>query len=205
MKKQLTDYIEKQLSQSNYHNEGGKMTLSLFKEEKAYVEEQNLIEMTNVSIEEKEPELRFQEAYIERCYKETEEVVSTEDANFLSQSIQFLKQHKDEFIYLDSEWFELIQVSDVSFELDDVFGTYNMMIGFKQPKKTNDLIREYIKSHSIGAETEPELLFNQNDGLWDLNLAINYIEGFNEHMSLNEAFQLLYRFVFQLNVYIEQN
>ncbi|WP_449536275.1 hypothetical protein [Ferdinandcohnia sp. Marseille-Q9671] len=42
------------------------------------------------------------------------------------------------------------------------------------------------------------MMFNQNDGLWDLNFALNYVNGFIEEMSFEEAYRLIYRFLFTL-------
>ena len=84
---------------------------------------------------EKDPRLRFKDVYIERCDKETEELLAEESSSFLEQPIEYFKNHKNEFMYLESEWFDLIGVDAISFEADSVFGTYDVMMGLKLQKK----------------------------------------------------------------------
>jgi len=43
------------------------------------------------------------------------------------------------------------------------------------------------------------------DGLWDVNFALSYAEGFTEEMTLLEAYQLTFRFIFSLIETIEEN
>ena len=138
------------------------------------------------------------EAYIERCDKETEEVLAKEDSQFLQQPITYFKQHKNEFLYLESNLFEQIRVDAVSFEVDDVFGTYDVMLGLKLQKKFEPKIKEYLQNNLQGDEAKFDLMFNQ-EGLWDLNFTLNYAEGFNEEMPIAEAYSLIYHFLFKLS------
>lgn len=133
----------------------------------------------------------FSNAYIERCDKETEEVLGKE-ATILGQSIEYLKTHKNEFIYLESTGFETIGVDAVSLEADDVFGTYDVMLGLKLQKKYESRIKEYLDNILSGDEAKFDLMFNQGDGLWDLNYSLNYMEGFKEEMLIGDAYQLIY-------------
>ncbi|MDQ7863963.1 hypothetical protein RCO48_31455 [Peribacillus frigoritolerans] len=64
---------------------------------------------------------RFTDAYMKRSNKESEELISEENSAFLSQPIEYLKKNKDEFLYFESQWFELIGVEALSLEVDDVF------------------------------------------------------------------------------------
>ncbi|HWO95461.1 MAG TPA: branched-chain amino acid aminotransferase [Bacillus sp. (in: firmicutes)] len=142
---------------------------------------------------------RFMDAHIERVHKETDELIAEEaPASFLKESIQFLKQHKSEFIYLESESFDLIRVDAISLELDDMFGFYNVMLGLKLQKKYEQALKTYLSTHLDGPELRFGAMFNQGDGLWDLNFALNYVEGFKEEMSIGEAYQLIYEFLSQL-------
>ncbi|MDO7487438.1 hypothetical protein Q5O89_19780 [Peribacillus frigoritolerans] len=49
------------------------------------------------------------------------------------------------------------------------------------------------------------LMFNQGEGLWDVNFALDNIKGFREDMSLEEAFHLIYHFLFILVQTIEED
>ena len=170
---------------------------ALYKEEKEYIEKYELISH-DVTLNEKDPTTRFREAYIERCDKETEETLSKESFSFLEQSIDYLQKHKNEFLYFESDWLEVIGVDAIAFEVNDVFGTYDVMVGLKLQKKFETSLKENLRKELHGVEAKFELMFNQGDGLWDLNFALNYVNGFKEEMSLEEAYRLIYRFLFTL-------
>lgn len=142
----------------------------------------------------------IENAYIERCNKETETMITTESLDFLQQSITYLKAHQNEFIYVESNLFEEIGVEGISLEVDDVFGTYDVMLGLKLQKKFEKPLKEYLNAHLNGEEAKFDLMFSHDDGLWDLNFALNYVDGFGEDISLSEAFELIYRFLSNLVV-----
>lgn len=139
--------------------------------------------------------INFSDAYIERCDKETENMIKNETAAFLSQPLAYLKNNKQEFIYLESKLFDEIGVEAVSLEVDDVFGTYDVMLGLKLQKKFDKLLKEYLNEHLNGDEAKFDLMFSQEDGLWNLNFALNYVEGFKEDMLLSEVFIMIYQFL----------
>lgn len=195
LKKQMEAYISKTLSENK---------LELFKEELDYAERHKLIP-DDISIVEKENTFRFADAYIERSNKESEEMISEETAAFLSQPIEFLKTNIEEFLYFESSWFELIGVEALSLEVDDVFSTYNAMFGLKFQKKIGDAIKAYLNKELQGGIGSFSLMFNQGDGLWDVNFALNNVKGFREDMSLGEAFSLIYNFLFILVETIEED
>lgn len=195
LQKQIQQYISSQL------NEGKK--LEVYAEEKAYIEKHGLA--NDMTLIEKDPTTRFQDAYIERCDKETEETLSEESFTFLQQPMNYLKKHKNEFLYLESNWLEVIGVDGITFEVNDVFGTYDVMVGLKLQKKFDAALKEYLRSELQGDEARFELMFNQNDGVWDLNFPLDYVEGFQEEMSLEEAYRFIYRFLFTLVERIEES
>ncbi|WP_139311300.1 branched-chain amino acid aminotransferase [Bacillus sp. MRMR6] len=140
----------------------------------------------------------FEGAYIERCSKETENMIAQESSAFLNQPLSYLRDHKSEFIYLESTVFEQNGVDAVSLETDDVFGTYDVMLGLKLQKKYEPAIRDYLNSHLNGEEAKFDLMFSGDDGLWNLNFALNYVEGYSEALSLNESFNLINHFLTNL-------
>ncbi|WP_413299149.1 branched-chain amino acid aminotransferase [Bacillus sp. 1P10SD] len=139
--------------------------------------------------------VNFSDAYIERCDKETENMIKNETGTFLTQPLNYLNKNKNEFIYLESNWFEGIGVEAVSLEVDDVFGNYDVMLGLKLQKKFDKTLKEYLNTNLHGNEAKFDLMFSQDDGLWNLNFALNYVEGFKEEMTLIEAFQVIYKFL----------
>ncbi|MBO1000799.1 branched-chain amino acid aminotransferase [Bacillus sp. SD075] len=194
LKKQMESYISKSVIEKK---------VELFKEEKDYVEKYKLI-ADDIIIVEKENAFRFTDAYMERSNKESEELISEENSSFLSQPIEYLKKNKDEFLYFESHWFELIGVEALSFEVDDVFGTYNAMFGLKFQKKMGEALKTYLSKELQEGIGSFSLMFNQGDGLWDVNFALDNIKGFREDMSLEEAFNLIYHFLFILVQTIEE-
>ncbi|MBS4199314.1 branched-chain amino acid aminotransferase [Bacillus sp. FJAT-49732] len=192
--KQMQQYIFSAL------NQGKK--LEIYTEEKEYIEKHDLIS-NDVTLIEKVPTTRFQEAYIERCDKETEETLFKESFAFLEHPMDYLQKHKNEFLYLESNWLEVIGVDGITFEVNDVFGTYDVMVGMKLQKKFEAALKENLRKELHGDEVRFELMFNQNDGVWDLNFPLNYVDGFQVEMSLDEAFRLIYRFLFTLVERIE--
>ncbi len=75
--------------------------VELYNEELNYIVIHQLIPedvQEKVTLVEKNADLRFSNAYIERCDKETEEMISKEESDFLKQPLEFLKKHKNEFI-----------------------------------------------------------------------------------------------------------
>ncbi|MFC3885995.1 branched-chain amino acid aminotransferase [Bacillus songklensis] len=201
MKQHIAEVIKVKEEQQALQGEN-KVELAMYKEEMNYVKKYDLLSddiKENIILVEENPISRFSDAYIERVHKESEEVIAKETpASFLTQPIQFLKQHKNEFIYLESHSFEMVKADAVSVELDDIFGFYNVMLGLKLQKKLETTLKTYLSNNLHGDELKFGLMFNQGDGLWDLNFALNYVEGFKEDMSIGEAYSLIYRFLFKL-------
>ncbi|MCM3669249.1 branched-chain amino acid aminotransferase [Mesobacillus maritimus] len=175
----------------------GNQVLELYPEEKQFVEKNNLF-TDEIKLIEKDTNERFSEAYIERSDKETEEFLSEETSEFLNQPIEYFKKHQNEFMYLESKWFDFINVDAVSFEVDDVFGTYNILLGLKLQKKHATLIKAYFEEKMTGDNKRVDLMFDSNEGIWNVNFALNHVDGFNESMTIAEAYQLTYRFLFHL-------
>jgi len=161
--------------------------------------------VNNQQFVENDDSTRFADAYIERCDKETENMIKNESSAFLSEPLEYLKKHKNEFIYLESKWFDLVHVDAISLEADDVFGTYDVMLGLKFQKKFEKVLKAQLEASLHGEEAKFDLIFSHEDGLWNLNFALNYVEGFNEEMTIGEAFQLIYRFLFELVEAVEGN
>lgn len=196
IKNKLEQYITDELSK------GATNKIELYREEKEYAETNQLIDPNIIIIEERNEALRFADIYIERSDKETEELISEENSAFLTQSLDFLKKNQNEFMYFESDTFDLIGVESVSLELDDVFGTYDVMLGLKQQKKTGPIIKQLLEKY-LGDSTSFDLLFNQGDGMWDLNFSLNHLSDFKEELTIGEALQLIYRFLFTLVAEVE--
>ncbi|WP_286232129.1 branched-chain amino acid aminotransferase [Neobacillus mesonae] len=185
-----------------YINEQSRNELKVFKEEKEYLTKHHLTDFPIVEIE---PEQRFSDAYIERCDKASEDLIGNESASFLTQPLVYLYKHKNEFVYVESKWFDFVNVDAVSIELDDVFGTYDVMLGLKLQKKYSLKLRTFLEHHLHGEKANYDFMFNQQEGLWDLNFALNAVDGFDENMTIGEGLQMIYRLLFQLTEAMEEN
>lgn len=141
-------------------------------------------------------ESRFLDAYMERSNKETEEFLGEENANFLNEPITYFKEHMNEFLYMESKWFTLIGIDAISFEVDDLFKTYDVMLGLKIQKKYSSQLREYFTQHSSDPEEPVDLMFDAQEGIWNVNFSLHTLPGFREDMSVAEAYQLVYSFIF---------
>ncbi|MFK9093561.1 branched-chain amino acid aminotransferase [Bacillus salipaludis] len=194
LKDQIIQYIR-----TNQKADG----IILFGEELEYLENHQLA--ADVQVVEGDASTRFTDAYIERCDKETENMIRNESSAFLSEPLAYLKKHKNEFLYLESKWFDLVNVDAISLEADDVFGTYDVMLGLKVQKKFEKVLKEQLDSSLHGGEAKFDLIFSHEDGLWNLNFALNYVEGFHEEMTIGQAIQLIYRFLFKLVEVVEGN
>lgn len=147
----------------------------------------------------------FNNSYIERSNKETEEKISSESADFLEKSIQYLKKEMNEFIYIEDELFDKIGVDGVSLEVDDLFHTYDVMLGLKLPKKQENTIRTYLNNALKGEDIKFDLMFDGQDGLWNLNFTLDYVEGFREDMSILEAYRAIYQLLSSLVDSVKNN
>ncbi|AUO12374.1 hypothetical protein [Priestia megaterium] len=192
----IQTYIEKEMNVQG-------QSLSLYQEEKEYALQKELVPQ-NLMIEEKEASLRFKDSYIERVDKETDELIAEESPlSFLDTPISYLKEHRSEFLYVESKWFEFIKLDGCSFEVDDVFGTYKVLTGLHMQKKFGSLLKQFFAKELNESPTSVQLLFNDKDGLWDVNIELDAIKEFNEKMSIGEALVLTYRFFFHLVEYVE--
>jgi len=192
----IQTYIEKEMNVQG-------QSLSLYQEEKEYALQKKLVPQ-NLMIEEKEASLRFKDSYIERVDKETDELIAEESPlSFLDTPISYLKEHRSEFLYVESKWFEFIKLDGCSFEVDDVFGTYKVLTGLHMQKKFGSLLKQFFAKELNESPTSVQLLFNDKDGLWDVNIELDAIKEFNEKMSIGEVLVLTYRFFFHLVEYVE--
>jgi hypothetical protein len=188
VKKLMTDSIQ---------TVGGEKIIELYPETKEFAEKNSLVE-DGIKLVEKNANERFAGAYIERADKETEEFLGEENSSFLDQPITYFKNHKNEFMYMEDKSFELVSVDAVSFEVDDVFGTYNVMHGLKLQKKYGNAIKSFFASEMKGENSRMDLIFDANEGLWNVNFALSNLEGFSEDMTIRAAYDSIYRFLFKL-------
>ncbi|WP_456271082.1 hypothetical protein [Bacillus sp. AK031] len=187
--KTIKTYIEEEMKENK---------IELFSDERVFAEENGLLPEGS-AIEPLDDTVRFHDALIERVDKETEELIKTEETpQFLQTPVNFVKQHPNEFLYVDSKWFDLIRVDGLTLEVDDVFGHYSVLTGIKQQKKTGNEFKSLLAAKLNGGEENIQLMWNDKDGLFDLNFSLDKLEGFNENESLARTLQLIYHFLFEV-------
>jgi hypothetical protein len=99
---------------------------------------------------------------------------------------------------LESNAFEVIRVDAVVLEFDEVFETYTALFGLKLQKKYGDDMKAYLDTHLNGDGSKYSVMFSSEDGLWDMNFALDYVDGFSEELTFIEILQLMYNFIFKL-------
>ncbi|MBN8435412.1 hypothetical protein [Priestia flexa] len=198
LKETVKEYIEVELRGSS----GQKV--ELYEEEKDFAMKNELIP-EGVTISSKADYTRFADAYVERVDKESENLLSEEAAGtFLKEPIQYVKNHPNEFIYIECQSFDVIRVEGVSVELDDVFRTYKVLLGLRQPKKVGSHIKAFLTNELSEGQNSFQALFNDKDGMWDINIDIESMKGFDENLSLHDTFELIYHVLFELVQYIDE-
>lgn len=150
--------------------------------------------------------LELTNIYIERCDKETEEVLAKETEAFLNTPIHYFKKQLNEFLYIESPVFDEIKVDAFSIEVDDVFRTYMVLFGFNIQKKYAGTIKKYLEENLHTDSTKNySALFAGNEGLWEINVPIDFIDGFHEEMTIEEVLSLTYNFINGLITAIEKS
>ncbi|MBS4189567.1 branched-chain amino acid aminotransferase [Bacillus sp. FJAT-49705] len=195
LNKKLHEYFSNKIANSKL--------IETYKEEIAYAKKHKILE-EDITIIEKEDNTRFNDALIERYDKESEEMLAEESSNFLDQPVSYLKKQIKEFIYIESKWFDLIGAESVCIEVDDVFGTYEVMLGLKLQKKYENKLKEKI-NEGLKGEVKYSLLFSHADGLWEFNFALNGVDGFNDELSINETCRIIYLYLFKLVEAVEED
>jgi hypothetical protein len=145
-----------------------------------------------------DPIIRFSDAYLVKSDKETEEIIEKVDIEFFNQPLSYLVKHKNEYIYLESNWFDALGVDAVSLELDDVFKTYGVMLGLKQKKNVGPTIKGFFEKELQADTLTYAAMFNGDEGIWDLNFSLNFAEGFSEELTIGEAYLVIYQLLFKL-------
>lgn len=142
---------------------------------------------------------------MERCDKETEETIQTESPTFLNTPISYFQKHINEFLYIECPAFEKIKVDALCIEMDDVFRTYMALFGLKVKKKYGEEIKKYLEEHlHTDSVKNYSALFSDMEGLWEINLPLDYLEGFHEEMSIEQAIVLFCGFIQNLIGHLQE-
>ncbi len=135
--------------------------------------------------------------------KETDEERKIDQA-LGNTPVSYVKQHPDEYVYAEEPLFITVGIDGVSIEVDDVFGTVTALFGLRVQKKHGDWLKTCIDSKLGTAPGTRSLMFSNEDGLWDVNIALDYAEGFSENFTFDETLQFLYDWVFRMLAALEE-
>lgn len=174
----------------------------LFAEEMAYAEMNGLIQPGAVS--ERNSGDRFKDAYLELSDKETEQPVSKGGPEILQQPVSFFKKNLNQFLYVESEWLELVDADAVVLEVDDVFRNYQALLGLKLQKKYGEALNQLLQEKFEFAKKDYSLMFDGGEGIWNFNFSLEALKEFNEESSVGETLNLVYRFLFSLAQEVER-
>lgn len=135
---------------------------------------------------------------IEICNKETEEVISTENASFLTEKISRLKEKHEEFIYVESADYEAHKMDAVVFEYDEMFNVYSALFGLRLKKVYSSAMQTFFKENLTDMLGSSSAIFEANEGIWEINIALDAIEGFTGEETIEAANELIVGFIDQL-------
>jgi hypothetical protein len=171
--------------------------VELFIEEKEFAERNNLLkEDQTVVIKEKNNQ--FSDGIIERYNKETDELISKESSGFLDSPLSYFKENQNEYLYMESESFDILGVDAIALEFDEVFEVHTAMFGLAVQKKFGQTLRDYLNEHFNSEKMNYSLMFSGEDGLWEVNIPLNYLDQFKENFTLKETMHFLFTFLFSM-------
>ena len=147
--------------------------------------------------------MTFTLSALERCNKETEETLAVETTEFLQQNISYLKAHQEEFLYAESSAFADVKMDAVVLEFDEMFKVYTALFGLRLQKKMNEQLKSYLRDNLKGMLGSSSAMFDGNEGIWEVNIALDAIEGFTGEETFEQAYELLIDFVTNMLVAIE--
>ena len=135
---------------------------------------------------------------VERCHKETEQTLAVESATFLQQSISHLKEKQEEFLYVEAEEFTAAKMDAVVLEFDETFKVYTALFGLRLQKKYSEVLKVYLRDHLKGMLGSSSAMFNGAEGIWEVNIALDAIEGFTGNETIEQSIQLVVQFMEKL-------
>ncbi len=184
----ITNKLTKKIEETT----NGEIALTM--EEKDFAEK-NLLLPEGLNIL---PQDLFNDAIIERYNKETDELIAKEPTSFLQTPASYLKDNMQEYVYLEANMLDVVSVDAIAVEYDEVFEVYTAMFGLFIQKKYMTEIRAFLDEHYNSEKMQYSIMFAGNEGLWEINLPINYIKGFDDSFTMEEVYQLLYSLIFKL-------
>lgn len=130
----------------------------------------------------------------EICNKETEELIAVGDTGLLSKSIQYVQEQQEQFLYIEWAHFEKIKIDALVLEFDEAFKKPMALFGLKLQKKFALSIQTYLKQ-TLAEDTIFGAMFSGEDGLWEINIALDGIDGYEATQTIQQSIESVYKFV----------
>lgn len=137
------------------------------------------------------------------CLKETEEIVASNIPLSLQQPIQYIKEHQDQYMYIESSLLETVLVDAVVLEFDEAFEVYMALFGLQVQKKYGNTMKQFLDSYLVGEGLKYSAAFSGEDGLWEINITLDALDRFCESWTVQDALLAVYQAVFALLQHIE--
>ncbi|MCM3757635.1 hypothetical protein M3197_09045 [Sporosarcina aquimarina] len=135
--------------------------------------------------------------------KETDEPIET-PVNAGKLAVSYVKTQPNDYMFAEESLFATIGIDGIVLEMDDVFGTITALFGLQVQKKHGEWLKKYIDAQLGTAPGTRSLMFSSDDGLWDVNIALDYVDGFSENDTFDETLELVYKFVFNMLIALEE-
>ena len=132
---------------------------------------------------------------LERCHKETEQTLAVEETAFLQQPITYFKKELEQFLYVGASEFEAVKMDAVVIEFDEMFKVHTALFGLSIQKKYSQALKVYLRDYLKGMLGSSSAMFNGDEGLWEVNIAFEAMEGFTGEETIEQAIEKLIAFV----------
>lgn len=132
---------------------------------------------------------------LDRCNKETEEIIASAGDEFLTQPLSYVAANPIEYIYAESKTFTARKIDAVVVEFDDMFKIHTALFGLALPKKFSNPIKTYLRANLKPMLGSSSAMFNGQEGIWEINIAFDAMENFTGEETFNEAYDKLIAFV----------
>lgn len=132
---------------------------------------------------------------LERCHKETEQILAVEETAFLQLPITYFKKEIEQFLYVGASEFEAVKMDAVVIEFDEMFKVHTALFGLSIQKKYSQALKVYLRDHLKGMLGSSSAMFNGDEGLWEVNIAFEAMEGFTGEETIEQAIEKLIAFV----------
>lgn len=133
----------------------------------------------------------------EICHKESEELIAVGDESLLNLSIQYVAEHPEQFLYMESSQFNEIKIDAIALEFDEAFKKPMALFGLKLQKKFALTIQTFLKQELM-EDAIFGAMFSGEDGLWEINLALDGIKGYEPSQTIQQSIEAVCNFMANL-------